>query len=112
MKLCCKHDGATHNIFIESPCDSMVCGIIKMLEPGWWEWQIRHRRGKFDVKNNCYSPSLICYGYANHRERALRKVIDYIKNQRRHHLKRTFEDEYMELLKLHETDYDEKCLFD
>ena len=40
------------------------------------------------------------------------KVIDYIKNQRRHHLKPTFEDEYMELLKLHETDYDEKCLFD
>lgn len=40
------------------------------------------------------------------------KVIDYIKNQRRHHLKQSFEDEYIELLKLHETDYDEKYLFD
>ena len=40
------------------------------------------------------------------------KVIDYIKNQRQHHLKQSFEDEYIELLKLHETDYDEKYLFD
>ena len=39
------------------------------------------------------------------------KVIDYIKNQREHHLKQTFEDEYIELLKLHEIDYDEKYLF-
>jgi putative transposase len=40
------------------------------------------------------------------------KVIDYIKNQRQHHLKQSFEDEYIELLKLHETNYDEKYLFD
>lgn len=40
------------------------------------------------------------------------KVIDYIKNQRRHHLKQCFEDEYIELMKLHETGYDEKYLFD
>jgi len=40
------------------------------------------------------------------------KVIDYIKNQRQHHLKQSFEDEYIELLELHETDYDKKYLFD
>lgn len=39
------------------------------------------------------------------------KVIDYIKNQREHHKKQSFEDEYVELLKLHEIDYDEKYLF-
>jgi putative transposase len=40
------------------------------------------------------------------------KVIDYIKSQRQHHLKQSFEDEYLELLKLHETDYNVKYLFD
>ena len=39
------------------------------------------------------------------------KVIEYIKNQRVHHLKHNFEDEYVELLKLHEIEYDEKYLF-
>ncbi len=40
------------------------------------------------------------------------KVVEYIKNQRQHHLKQSFEDEYIELLKLHEIEYDEKYLFD
>ena len=39
------------------------------------------------------------------------KVVEYIKNQRQHHLKQYFEDEYIELLKLHKIDYDEKYLF-
>jgi REP element-mobilizing transposase RayT len=32
------------------------------------------------------------------------KVIEYIKTQREHHQKKTFEDEYLDLLKLHEID--------
>lgn len=41
------------------------------------------------------------------------KVIEYIKNQREHHKGKTFEDEYLELLKLHEIDtIDEKYIFD
>ena len=39
------------------------------------------------------------------------KVIDYIKNQRENHRIQSFEDEYVELLKLHEIDYNEKYLF-
>ncbi|MGH9946033.1 MAG: IS200/IS605 family transposase [Pyrinomonadaceae bacterium] len=39
------------------------------------------------------------------------KVVDYIKNQRKHHEKQTFEEEYIELLKLHEIEYDERYLF-
>jgi putative transposase len=38
-------------------------------------------------------------------------VIEYIKNQREHHSKQTFEEEFVELLKLHEIEYDEKYLF-
>ena len=38
-------------------------------------------------------------------------VIEYIRNQRTHHEKRTYEDEFVELLKRHEIDYEERYLF-
>ena len=39
-------------------------------------------------------------------------VIEYIKNQRSHHMHQTFEEEYIELLRLHAVDYDERFVFD
>ena len=39
-------------------------------------------------------------------------VIEYIKNQRERHKHQTFEEEYIELLKLHQVDYDERYVFD
>lgn len=39
-------------------------------------------------------------------------VVDYIKRQREHHTKQSFEDEYRSLLKKHGIDYDEEYLFD
>ena len=38
------------------------------------------------------------------------KVAEYIANQREHHSTKGFEDEYRDLLKLHEIDFDEKYL--
>lgn len=40
------------------------------------------------------------------------EVVEYIKNQREHHVKQTFEDEYVSLLRLHGVDYDERYVFD
>jgi hypothetical protein len=51
-----------------------------MIEPGWWEWKVNHRKGAFDVKNSCYKPSVVRCGWCFHREQALRKVIDYLKS--------------------------------
>lgn len=39
-------------------------------------------------------------------------VVDYIKNQREHHKKQSFEDEYISMLKLNGIDYDERYVFD
>jgi REP element-mobilizing transposase RayT len=39
------------------------------------------------------------------------KVVEYIKRQREHHQKQSFEEEYIELLRLHEIDYDDRYLF-
>ena len=38
-------------------------------------------------------------------------MIKYIQNQREHHRKKTFQEEYLELLKKHEVDYDERYLW-
>ena len=42
---------------------------------------------------------------------AVPDVIEYIKNQRKHHEKQTFEEEFVSLLKLHGIEYDERYLF-
>jgi hypothetical protein len=39
-------------------------------------------------------------------------VVDYIKRQREHHKKESFEEEYERLMKLHGVDYDHQYLFD
>ena len=41
----------------------------------------------------------------------LREVIKNIKNQRDHHLKKTFQEEYLELSQKHGVDYDERYLW-
>ena len=39
-------------------------------------------------------------------------VINYIANQKRHHDKKTFQDEYRGILKKHEVGYEEKYVWD
>ena len=39
-------------------------------------------------------------------------VIEYIKSQREHHAKQSFEEEYVSLLKLNGIEYDERYIFD
>ena len=39
-------------------------------------------------------------------------MIDYIKNQKEHHMKRTFREEYIELLKKFEIPFEEKYVFE
>jgi len=38
-------------------------------------------------------------------------IANYIANQKRHHLKTSFEDEYRALLKEHGIDWDERYIF-
>jgi putative transposase len=52
------------------------------------------------------------YGAFSVSKSAVPDVIKYIKDQRAHHEKHTFEDEYVSLLRLHAIDYDERYLFD
>jgi REP element-mobilizing transposase RayT len=61
-------------------------------------------RGKFNWQEG--------YGVFSYSHSHLDKVYKYILNQEKHHQKRTFKQEYLELLKKFEIEYDEKYLFE
>jgi len=61
-------------------------------------------RGKFEWQKG--------YGAFSYSHSHIDNVVKYIKNQEEHHKKRTFKEEYMELLEKFEIEYDEKYLFE
>ncbi len=51
------------------------------------------------------------YGAFSYSKSHVDKVINYIKNQEKHHCKKTFIEEYNELLEKFEVDYDKRYVF-
>ena len=51
------------------------------------------------------------YGAFTHSHSQLNTVIQYIKNQEIHHQKRTFREEYLELLQKNEVEYKDEYVF-
>ncbi len=52
------------------------------------------------------------YGGFSYSRSQIDSVIHYIKNQKNHHKKKTFKEEYLEILKKFDVDFDERYLFD
>ena len=52
------------------------------------------------------------YGAFSYSHSQIGTVYDYILNQEKHHQKKSFKEEYLELLKKFEIEFDEKYLFD
>lgn len=52
------------------------------------------------------------YGVFSYSKSHLDAVIKYVQNQKTHHAKRTFRDEYFDLLNRYEIDYSEEYVFD
>ena len=52
------------------------------------------------------------YGCFSYSHSHVQRVYNYILNQKAHHQKRSFKEEYVELLKRFEVPYDERYLFD
>lgn len=51
------------------------------------------------------------YGAFSYSKSQLPRVIKYIRNQQEHHTTKTFREEYLDLLKTHNVDYDERYIF-
>lgn len=52
------------------------------------------------------------YGAFSYSHSQLDQVIKYIQNQKQHHRKKTFKEEYIELLKKFNVEYEDKYLFE
>ena len=61
-------------------------------------------RGKFNWQEG--------YGAFSHSHSQLDAVVKYIQNQKRHHEKKTFKEEYLELLNKFNIEYDLRYVFD
>ncbi|HEY4197027.1 MAG TPA: IS200/IS605 family transposase [Mucilaginibacter sp.] len=51
------------------------------------------------------------YGAFSNSRSQIDSVVKYILNQKEHHAKQTFREEYLEMLKRYKIDYDEKYIF-
>jgi REP element-mobilizing transposase RayT len=51
------------------------------------------------------------YGAFSYRKSDISQIINYIRNQQEHHRKKSFTEEYLELLKEFNIDYDERYIF-
>jgi putative transposase len=52
-----------------------------------------------------------CYGAFSNSRSQIDSVVKYILNQKQHHAKKAFRDEYLDMLRDYAVDYDEKYIF-
>lgn len=68
------------------------------------------------IKENKFTPFKFewqrGYGAFTHSKSQIETVINYILNQENHHKKKSFREEYMEILRKNDVDFDERYLFD
>lgn len=52
------------------------------------------------------------YGAFSYAKSQKDKVVNYVLNQEKHHLKKSFKEEYLEMLEAFEIEFKEECLFE
>ena len=80
-----------------------LADVIRQIKRGSSEWVHKHGVKKFAWQEG--------YGAFTVSSSQLDKVEKYIVNQVEHHRKKTFEEEYVELLRLSGVEFDEKYLW-
>ena len=93
------------HILIGQRPDSELSNLVGDIKSGSTNFINRNRwvRGRF-----CWQEGFGAFSYALSQ---LGSVIRYIQNQQKHHQKRSFQDEYVELLDKFEVAYDERYTF-
>ncbi len=90
-----------HILVSLAPCDFPA--LMRELKASSPRWAKRHHP-KFSWQRR--------YGAFTVSESAVDAVRDYIRRQKEHHQKRTFEDEYVTLLRKHNIEFDQQYLWD
>lgn len=94
------------HIFFELHPASSISNILKEVKSNSSGWINRNKfvDGKFSWQSG--------FGAFSYSRSQRDNVINYIKNQEQHHKGRSFKDEYMELLRKFEVEYNDDYLFD
>ena len=79
--------------------------LMKLVKSGSSAWINNHRLSKFPF---AWQDGYGAFSYAKH---DVENVIRYIQNQKSHHKKEKFLDEYRRLLKEFEVEFDERFIF-
>src|SRR5688572_12021915 len=93
-----------HCVFGMRPTQSLS-DLMRTLKANSAKWinEKRFVKGKFQWQSG--------YGGISYSKSDLPKLIDFVKNQQRFHQHKNFLQEFEELLKIHEVEYDRKYLF-
>ena len=93
-----------HALLLAPPtlAPSQIAQYLKGESSKWIHEEFRNMRG-FEWQDG--------YGAFTVSKSQVLDVIKYIKGQRQHHRKKTFQEEYLELLKKHGVEYDERYLW-
>jgi len=80
--------------------------LMEQVKSGSSKWlnEKKYIMGKFSWQDG--------YGAFTYSKSHIDNVVKYVLNQREHHKKQTFRNEYLSFLKKFEIDYDEKFLFE
>ena len=94
------------HIFFELHPTKAVSDIIRVVKTNSSKWINENKfvKGKFNWQSG--------YGAFTYSKSQRDNVINYIKNQEKHHAKSSFKDEYLELLQKFEIDYKDAYLFE
>ncbi len=94
------------HIFFALPPAKNISDIMRVVKTNSSKWinESNFVRGKFQWQEG--------YGAFSYSRSQRDTVINYIMNQEEHHRNKTFKEEYLDMLRTFEVDYDEKYMFD
>lgn len=93
-----------HILFGLRPAQS-ISDLLQDIKGNSSKWinEKKFTKGKFSWQEG--------YGAFSYRKSDISQIINYIKNQQEHHRRKSFTEEYLELLKEFNIDYDERYIF-
>ena len=94
-----------HLLIGYEPTESLS-DLVREVKKGSSTWikEERHSSYKFEWQSG--------YGAFSHSRSQIDRVAKYIMNQKEHHRKKSFRQEYLKMLQHFEVEYDEKYLFE
>ena len=86
--------------------DTTVSGLVRDIKANSSKFinQKRWVMGRFEWQ--------VGFGAFSYSRSQLDDLVKYIKNQEKHHMRKTFREEYLEILKRFNVNYDERYIFD